>query len=362
LRFVISLLALRAGRIGGTENWLRSLLAALPGQMGGDEVVVVIGRDTAQSVQTPGLERVIVDAGDGALVARRAAEAFSSWQDRALEKVFGDLRPDAVLFPQISLFPKMVSAPAVATVGDVQHLASPRSIRFADRVFRRAIYPYSLSKAASVIALSETTRDDLVSLAGLAHEKVCVIRPGCPPARDRGTIALPPVSGPYLYYPAVTHPHKGHVELLDAFSYLVIARGPLRLVLTGQKTSHWRRIRAHAKMLGIAHRVLHLGYVTDDVVDSLYAHAAAVVFPSRFEGFGLPLIEAASLGARVVASDLAVFDENGTEGVQRIDFREPEQLRAALASTTRARIAPGAWTRADEARATLAALRQAASR
>jgi len=361
LRFVISLLALRPGRVGGTEQWLRGLLAALPGALEGDEVVVVAARDAAAAVETPGLGRVVIDADGASIVRRRALEAFTPWRDREIERTIADLAPDAVFFPQISLFPKMVEAPAAVMVGDMQHLVHPRNVSPIDRAFRRAIYPASLRRARIVMAMSEQTRRDLVELARVEPSRLRVVRPGCPPMRDASAVPPPPVSGPYLYYPAVSHPHKGHDELLRAFAFLVIARVPLRLVLSGQRTRHWHKIEAEARSLGIGHRVLHLGYVAPDVVESLYAHAAAVVFPSRFEGFGLPLVEAASFGARVIASKLSVFDENGTEGVHRIDFADGEQLRAALASPRRARIADGAWSSHDAAMATMAALREAAA-
>jgi glycosyltransferase involved in cell wall biosynthesis len=365
LRFAISLLSLRPGRVGGTENYIRSLLAALPAALEGHEAVVVAARDAACAVETPGLGRLELDVGDAALVARRSAEALTPWRDRFVEKAFAGLEPDAVFFPQFSMFPKEVAAPAVVNVGDVQHLVAPKNIRMTERIFRRGIYPRSLAAARLVTAVSGRTRRDLVEHAGIDAAKIRVIRHGCPPMREAvassAAIASdPPVRGPFLYYPAVTHPHKGHDELLEAFSYLVMARVPLRLVFTGQRTRYWKKLETRARRLGLGERVHHLGYVATEVVEWLYANAAAVVFPSRFEGFGLPVVEAASFGARVIASDLDVFDEHGTEGVHRIDFREPEQLRAALASTRRARIADGAWTWDDAARATVAALCEAA--
>jgi glycosyltransferase involved in cell wall biosynthesis len=365
LRFAISLLALRPGRVGGTENYIRSLLASLPGALGTHEAVVVAARDAARAVATPGLERLELDVGDSTLVSRRAAEALTAWRDRTFERAIGALEPDAVFFPQISMFPKQIAAPAAVMVGDVQHLVAPGNIRLAERVFRRAIYPRSLERARIVMAMSERTQGDLVAHAAVDATKIRVVRPGCPPMRTPAAhtplAGDPPVHGPFLYYPAVTHPYKGHEELLEAFSYLVMARVPLRLVFTGQRTRYWRRLETRARRLGLGERVHHLGYVATEVVEWLYANAAAVVFPSRFEGFGLPVVEAASFGARVIASDLDVLDENGTEGVHRIDFRQPEQLRAALASTQRARIVDGAWSWDDAARATVASLCEAAT-
>ncbi len=360
LRFVVSLLAFRPGRIGGTEQFLRSLLSELPSVLGKDELVIVAGREAADSIATPGLDRLVLDLGDASIVGRRVAEAFTPWRDRRLEEAILGLQPDAILFPQISMFPKATAIPAVVMVGDLQHLVLPHHIPLVHRAFRRAIYPRSLSRARVVVAVSDRTRDDVVERAGVDAGKVRVVRAGCMPMRGAGTTGPPPVAGDYLYYPAVSHPHKGHEELFDSFAMLADSHGSLRLVLTGQRTPHWRRLSARVHALGLHERVVHLGHVAPEVVESLYAHAAAVVFPSRFEGFGLPVVEAASHGARVIASALSVFDENDTEGVQRIDFRDVEQLRAALASDGRARVVEGAWSWRDAASGIVEALREAA--
>lgn len=362
MRFVLSLLAFRAGRIGGTEQAIRDLLSALPVAAGGDEIVVLTARDAAGAVPTPGLERRVFDVGEPSLLARRAAEAFTPWRDRALERELAALKPDAVFFPQFSMFPKNVGAPAAVFVGDLQHLVLPRNFALVDRAFRRAIYPHSLARADLVMTASEVTRRDLVGLAGVEDTRIRVVRHGCPPRRDAASVPRPPVDGPYLYFPAASNPHKGHEELLRAFAAVANDDERLTLVMTGQKTAHWPVVERAIRELGLGRRVRHLGFVDRALVDSLYAHAAAVVFPSRFEGFGLPPVEAASFGAKVIASRLDVFDEHDTEGVERIDFADPAQLRAALASPVRARLAAGAWSIDDSARALVAALREVAGR
>lgn len=360
MRFVVSLLAFRPGRIGGTEQAIRDLLDELPHVCGRDEVVVLAAREAADAAPAPKLGRRVVDIGAASLVARRGAEAFGRWRDRRLEREVAALKPDAVFFPQISMFPRCIEAPAALYVGDVQHLVLPHLFPFVDRAFRAAIYPYSMRKARLVMAASEATRRDLVARARVDDAKIRVVRHGAPPPRDPSTVARPPVDGRYLYFPAASNPHKGHEELLKAFAALARDDDGLRLVLSGQKTAHWPKLDALARELGIRARVQHVGWVDRATVDALYAHAEAVVFPSRFEGFGLPVVEAASFGGKVVASRLDVFDEQGTTGVQRIDFRDAAQLRAALASPQRAGLAPGAWTRRDSAAAVMAALRECA--
>lgn len=363
MRFVVSLLALRPGRVGGTEQHIRGLLAAFPSVLGGDELIVLAGTEAAASVETPGLARAVLDRSSRGLIAARGLEAFTPWRDRPLERVIDALRPDAIFFPQISFFPKALRTPAVVMVGDVQHMVLPHNFSRLDRIFRASIYPYSFGKARLLLPVSERTRRDLETVAGVPADKLRVVRPGSVfrGATRRSCSQAPPIEGRYLYFPAATNRHKGHADLFRAFAELPAQETPLSLVLTGERTGYWSQLETTATRLGIRSRVLHLGYVAPEVVDSLYGHAEAVVFPSRFEGFGLPVAEAASFGAKVIASNLDVFDENGTEGVLRIDFADSQQLRVALESPQRASLAAGVWTWEDAAAATLVALRDAAT-
>lgn len=118
----MSLLSLRPGQVGGAETYLRQLVRCLPSIAGSDELSLIVPREVARNLDAPGWRKVIVDRSDGELVAARVAEAFSLWRDRAIERLVDGLRADAILFPQQSIFPKRAAAPAVLTVGDVQHL------------------------------------------------------------------------------------------------------------------------------------------------------------------------------------------------------------------------------------------------
>ena len=375
MRFVVSLLGLRPGRIGGTESYLRDLVGAMPGVLRGDEVVLLLGREAAASIETPGLERVVLDLGPRALVARRGAEAFTPWRDREVEGALAALGPDAVFFPQFSMYPKHAVAPSVVHVADVQHLLLPGNFALVDRAFRAAIYPWSLAHATLVIAASRWTAGHLSQLAGIDASRIRVVHHAAPLrscSRRGGPDCGPaPVDGRYLYFPAATNAHKGHDRLLEGFARVVASscddaatrpQGPLRLVLTGQRTALWRELERRIEALGLAGRVLHLGFVERSVVEALYHHAEAVVFPTRFEGFGLPVIEAAAHGVKVVASDLDVFGELGVTGLERIDFDDPSALGRALASPSRAGLAADTPTWSDAAAATIDVLREAAGK
>jgi glycosyltransferase involved in cell wall biosynthesis len=179
--------------------------------------------------------------------------------------------------------------------------------------------------------------------------------------RDGGTLPAGLEAGAFLYCPAATWPHKGHDRLFRAYAALRGAgRLPERLVLTGQRTPLWEReLLPLARKLGIEADIVHRGFVPRGEVEALLRGARAVVFPTRYEGFGLPVVEASAAGARVVASRLEVFDEIGLPPENQVDFDAPEEVAAALALPRPTRLVrePLGWP--EVARRTVAVLRAA---
>jgi glycosyltransferase involved in cell wall biosynthesis len=359
VRIGLSLLNLRPGLVGGVETYLRALLRELPALSGGDGLVVVLDRDLAATLPTPGWERVVYDRPARAVVAERIAEAFTPWRARGAERAVEAMQADVVLFPQQSIFPKRAAPPAVLTAVDLQHLFFPENFPLFDRAFRPAIYPYSARRARKVLAISEFTRRTLIERAGLPPGKVIAVPFGYTPSDAASVRPTDEVAGPYLYYPAATFPHKNHDTLFRTYAALR-RRGdlPAKLVLTGLKTGRWRALTALARAEGIAGDVVHLGFRPYAEIRRVFAGAEAIVFPTRFEGFGIPVLEAVEFGKRVVTSRLAVFDEIGVPAEWQIDFTRPDELLAALRRPGPTRLTRQPWTWAGCAARTLEILRQ----
>ena len=249
----------------------------------------------------------------------------------------------------------------MVTAVDAQHLHLPAHFGLFDRTFRPRVYPRSLARASRVIAISHFTLRSLEERCALPAGKGVAIPLGVEPGgRGGGVLPAGVESGTFLYCPAATWPHKGHDRLLRAYAALRGA-GSLtdRLVLTGQRTPLWEReLLPLARKLGIAGDVVHRGFVPRAEVEALLRGARAVVFPTRYEGFGLPVVEAASAGARIVASRLEVFDEIGLPPENQVDFDAPEEVAAALAlpAPTRLLREPLAWP--EVARQTVRVLRE----
>jgi len=362
MRIGISLLNFRPGKIGGTETFLRELLAHLPSVTPGDSLVAIMDRDVAGALDTPGFERIVADRGGGAIVAGRILEALSPWRFRRLERLFSSARLDVALFPQQSVFPKHAPVRAVLTVVDVQHLIYPNHFGLFDRTFRPAIYPYSMERSERIVTISAHVRRTVVERCGIDPSKVVVVPLGFTP---RGTSGVRPYEGigcPYLYYPAFSHPHKNHETLLRTYASLKRSGAvPQKLVFTGGRTGHWKKIDRLIGELELRGDVIHLGLLSYGEVRRLYAGADAILFPTRYEGFGLPVLEAAEFGKKVVASRLEVFDEIGLPRQYQIDFADPEQLRAALALPGPTELEVRHWGWHDMADAYAALLREVAA-
>ena len=365
MRIALSLLSLRPGQVGGAETYVRALVRHLPKVAGDDELLLVLDRDLEKEIVAPGWTKVVMPYGARALVARRIAEAYTPWRDRRSEAVLAAAHPDVTLFPQQSIFPHRAPGPAVLTVGDVQHLFFPENFGLFDRTFRPRVYPRSMARAERIIAVSDCTGRTLEERCDIPPERITSIHHGVEADRPlRGGVPGTGggVVGPYLYCPAATWPHKGHASLFRSFAALTRSGSFAgKLVLTGQKTDFWRRtLLPLASDLGIARDVVHLGFVPFEEVGALLAGSTAVVFPSTFEGFGLPVLEAVQAGARVVTSRLPVFDEIGVPRTAQADFDKPDELLAALRvpGPTKLTREPISWE--ENARRTLHALRTAA--
>jgi glycosyltransferase involved in cell wall biosynthesis len=359
MNVVVSLLSLRPGKVGGVETYVRKLLEELPRVASGDRLAAVLDHDLAAALPTPGFERAVVPASARGVVLARILEAYTPWRARAVERVFASLRPDVVLYPQQSIFPREAPGRAVVTAVDVQHLYLPENFGLFDRTFRAAVYPRSAARAARVLAISEFTRKTLVERAGVPAEKVIAVPFGYSPADPGGVRPTDRVAGPYLYYPAATFPHKNHAALIRSYAALR-RRGDLaeKLVFTGMQTPRWKELQALAASLGVGGDVVHLGFMPYAEIRRVFAGAEAILFPSRFEGFGIPVLEAVEFRKKVITSRLEVFEEIGVPPDRQIDFDDPEALLRALRLPGPTVLTRTPWTWADCARRTLELLRE----
>jgi glycosyltransferase involved in cell wall biosynthesis len=145
---------------------------------------------------------------------------------------------------------------------------------------------------------------------------------------DPTVVARLELTRPFLFYPANVWPHKNHERLIRAFA--AVPEDDLDLVLTGRTYGRLTRLAELAGSLGVGARVRHLGFVEPEEVPALYRAARAVVFPSLYEGFGGPPLEAMACGCPVAASTRASLAEVCGDSTVSLDPESVESIAAAI--------------------------------
>lgn len=223
-----------------------------------------------------------------------------------------------VLFCPVQEGPTIGPVPSCVVVHDLTALKVQRAFHWLSVLQTKWLLPPMLRHASAVIAVSENTRRDVVERFGLAAERISVIGEGYdlsvfyPRAAEETEAARQRFGLPerYMLYAGTFSRHKNLKVLLDAMARLGPAENDIVLALAGRSDAGaYEEFVAHAGALGLQARVKVLGYVERDVLATLMSGAAAFVFPSLYEGFGLAPLEAMACGATVVASGVASLPE-----------------------------------------------------
>lgn len=258
--------------------------------------------------------------------------------------------------------------PSIFQPWDLQHLHFPEFFSAWEIVYRETVYRTGCALAHTVVVASNFTRLDLVRRYALPPEKIVVIPPGPPLAAHRpvSTAELEAarvrydVHQPFALYPAVTWPHKNHRRLLEALALLRDRDGlRLNLVCTGHRNKKFAAIAERVTALHLDDQVKFTGAIPDSDLNALYRMADFVVFPSLFEGFGAPPLEAWSAGRAVAASGTSalgellddaalIFDPLSVESMADAlrDMATQPALRADLAARGARRLERYSWPRA----------------
>jgi glycosyltransferase involved in cell wall biosynthesis len=203
---------------------------------------------------------------------------------------------DVLHFPFSTMVPEVETVPTVTTIHDMQHEALPELFSRGELAYRRLVYRRAAQKSTLVIAVSEHAAADISERLGISRERIRVIHQGVD--LERFTPADVPREE-FLLYPANPWAHKNHQRLFEAFALLRARRPKLRLVLTG--TGHDTN--------AVPQGVDVLGRVPTEQLVHLYRTASALVFPSLYEGFGIPILEAFATGCPVAAANTSSIPE-----------------------------------------------------
>jgi glycosyltransferase involved in cell wall biosynthesis len=318
--------------------------------------------DARVSATLYGNERTTLPSALADVPVRRMRERATLWWDQvSLSRALAADRIDVFLSPYYKA-PLSAPCPVVLTIHDLLFLderAYPQRGR--RRALRMLFVPMARAmarRAARIVTDSEHSRRDIVRLLGVSDEKIRVVPIGLAPTlapvaidERAGVGARYGVVEPYALYVGNFKPHKNLPRLLRAWASLG-ARARGQLVLAGTRDADATALETLARDLGVADRVRFTGFVADADLAALYSGAAAVVLPSLYEGFGVPVIEAMACGAPVVCSNTTSLREVAGDAALLVDPEREDAIADGLARVLADDDLRGRLVAAGRARAT----------
>jgi len=284
----------------GDETYVRGLL----GELAGAEGLRLAAVSRRPELVPDGIEPV-------ELPARSQVLRMAVGMPRLLRR----LRP-AVAHFQHSL-PLACRCPAVVTVHDLSFERDSAMMGLRDRLIFRTVVPRSARRAARVLAVSELTKRDLIELYGIPDGKIVVTPNGVDPAFTPDGPS--PNGEPYALFVGALQPRKDARIAIEALA-LLGDRAP-KLVVVGKDKGGRGEAERTATQNGLAGRVEFRGHVPQEELAALYRGATCLLFPSRYEGFGLPVVEAMASGTPVVATAAGAVPEVAGDAAILVDDR-----------------------------------------
>lgn len=315
-RVAINLLWMVPGVVGGSETYMTRLLRGIAER--NSEINYTIFALPQFAASHKGLERhfeIAYAPVTGQWKSFRIA-GENSWLAAQCRK-----RRIQLVHHAGGIVPFVRTARPVLTIHDLQYLFYPEYFSRTKLSYLRRMVPRSSEAARLIFTPSEYSRRTVIERLNIDPSVVVVVPHGISLRATQTTAGdvreRYGLEGPFFLYPAASYPHKNHLVLVRAFAGLLERHPHASLVFTGAKAwMEWRIARAMAERigeeivkLGIGRRVKSLGYVPTEDLDALYREATAVTFPSRFEGFGAPVLEAMSRGCPVIAADATALPE-----------------------------------------------------
>ncbi len=308
----------------GTEGYSYHLIHALLPQLDAQYQTRLYFRSTLALDAFPGTELRVIP------FPRLWTHVRLSWE-------MARHAPD-LLFVPAHVLPPVRPKRTLVTIHDLGYRYFPEAHPRRQRLYLEWSTRWNARVASHILADSGATRDALVQAYGIAASKITVAYPGydsaLAPVRDAGMLAAVKarygISGPYILFIGRLQPRKNLVRLIEAFARLAPDRPDLSLVLAGPAGWLAEPIRARVSELGLEARVLFPGYIADADKAALISGALVFAYPSLYEGFGFPALEAQACGVPLLASTTSSLPEVVGDGGLLVDPLDTSAIAAGL--------------------------------
>lgn len=315
--------------MSGLETYARELTSALLDSRSDLRVTAFVNREAAAERMWNDLVPTVTVS-----VYGRRRSAWVRGEQLLLPRQAQSAGVD-LLHSLASTAPVWGSFARVVTIHDITYRIHPEAHGWRSLALR-ALIPLAARRSDRVIAPSHSTEQDLVRLLKLSKDKIDVVPngigalplsrwPNAEELRRRWEIG----SRPFLLTVSLKRPNKNLTRLLDALALVPNERRPV-LVLAGHATPYEQVLRAHAAHVGVAADARFLPWVPAEDLEGLYRAATAFVFPSLYEGFGLPVLEAMTRGVPVACSNRGALAEVAEDAALMFDPEQPREIAASI--------------------------------
>jgi len=269
-------------------------------------------------------------------IKRINARIFSVQEQWELYSLIEKEKLDIFHFPHFfSLF--FCPCKMVVTIHDLIPLIFPNEFSIAARLYCRLMISHSLKKSKKIIAVSQNTKKDILNFFHTPEEKIEVIYEGVDedfhPVTDRHLLSEIKskyhIDAPFILYAGLRKPHKNLVSLIEAFRIFKKSGSKEKLVIAGKEDRRYP-LEQEIKKMGISQEVILTGHVSRQDLVLLYNAADIFIFPSLYEGFGLPVLEAMACGRPVIASNRSSIPEIAGDGAIFFDPYNVEEMARAI--------------------------------
>ncbi len=321
------LLSGRAGyRSAGVHQYIYHLLRHLGGEGDGLRYTVMLGEGALP------LDVALATLRSGWPTGRAAARV--AWEQLAQPGLLRRIGADLVHGP-VFVGPLLAPCPAIVTIHDLSFIRFPEMFRPANRLYLTALTRLSARRARRLIAVSEHAAAESARLLGVSRERIDVIYHGVDPvfrplpddevAAFRQRRGLPER---FVFFVGTLEPRKNLVRLVEAFARVHDTQ--VGLMLAGGKGWLYDELFARVETLGLSKRVIFPGYVMSEELPLWYNAATILAYPSVYEGFGLPVLEAQACGTPVLTSNVSSLPEAAGDAALMVAPYNVEALAAGL--------------------------------
>jgi len=257
------------------------------------------------------------------------------WDYYLIPNAVKEYKLDVMIFPK-NVLPFFINSKSIIIILDLAHFITEiNAYPFLDTFYMKLMIKSSVKRTNHIIAISESTKRDIIKYTGIKEDKTTVIYPApdekymqifdkkiLDKIRDKYNL-----SGKFVFTCVSLTPRKNMIRLLTAFN-IISDKIPHKLVLTGGVS--WKSKNVHNLIESMKDRVIKLGYVLDEDMPMLYNLADLFVYPSLYEGFGLPPLEAMACGCPVISSNSSSLPEVVGDAGLMIDPYDVDSLAKAM--------------------------------